>query len=60
MFDEAGPSGCVVDTVAKKRTVSVSTVGKWIAKNDASINTVTWLGFDKLTGYRECVMQDLY
>ena len=55
MSDEAGTSGCVVDTFAKKRTVSVSTVEKWIAENDASINTVTWLEFDRLTGNRECV-----
>ena len=55
MSDEAGPSGCVVDTFAKKRTVSVSTVEKWIAENDASINTITWLGFDRLTGNHECV-----
>ena len=55
MSDEAGPSGGVVDTVAKKRTVSVSTVGIWFAANDASINTVMWLGYDRLTGNRECV-----
>ena len=52
MSDEAG---CMVGTFAKKRTVSVSTVEKCIAENDASINTVTWLGFDRLTGNRECV-----
>ena len=32
MSDEAGPSGCVVDAFAKKRTVSVSTVENGLQK----------------------------
>ena len=48
-------SVCMVDMSAIKRTVSVSTVEKWIAESDASINTIMWLGFDRLTGNRECV-----
>ena len=33
-----------------------STMEKWIAKNDVSIQTVTWLGFDRIAGNRECVV----
>ena len=35
-----------------------STMEKWIAKNDASIQTVTWLGFDRIAGNREWIAKN--
>ena len=41
------------DCVAKRRMVLTRTVDKWITENDRTLNTTTWLTYERLN--RECV-----
>ena len=42
-------SSSSASSTSKKRLVSVATVDKWVLDHDKTLNTATWLTYEKLT-----------